>query len=208
MTRRTQPTALRAVLFPVAPAYMGGSGGGCIGPPSAGGTSSRKNAAPSTPPRVEKIPPAHSRSKKLNAYPSGLEVPKDSSAARIRGHVASYAEQFTRDALPNRGEYDVQCERDNEPHECPDHSSHESGEGAAASRDRTLVVLLIEVRREHTATHDPKAAAVAPTDDWQCRQDPDEQSAEKRRLQHGVTLAACRATGYGRTSRNIRAPSG
>jgi hypothetical protein len=47
---------------------------------------------------------------------------------------------------------------------------------------------LIQIRREHASADNPETTAVAPADDWKSGKNADEQSAEQRRLEHGVTL--------------------
>ena len=141
---------------------------------------------------------------------AGDEVPIDSSAARASGGMSrATRDQLTCNTFADGCEDHVQPQRNNEPDECSNQSGHEPGERTATDGNRTLIALLIEIGRKDTAAHDPQTTTVTPTDDWKCGQDTDEQSAEKRRLKHGVTLAACRASSYrrGQISRSTRGPS-
>ena len=72
----------------------------------------------------------------------------------------------------------------------PRRPERKSGQRPPANRNRSRIVLLIEVCAEHTTAHDPETTAeVAQVDDRQGRQDADEKAAEDGRLANRSTPA-------------------
>ena len=120
---------------PAASTWAEAAGAG-MGPPSAGGTSLRKNAAPSIPPSVEKIAPAHSSRKKSKAYSGDDAVAHRLEQRRARQAACRGATRINslRDTFSERRQDDVEPHRDDEPDERADDAGKESGERAAPDR--------------------------------------------------------------------------
>ena len=151
----------------------------------------RKNAAPSTPPSVAKTAPAKSSTTNPKTRPiDGIGPERLEHRAHFGRQVTRVAREVARQPLLKRRHHDVQHDRDDEPDDGAQDPGQQSGQCATAYRDRSRIVLLIEICAEHTTAYDPETTAeVAQVDDRQGRQDADEKAAKDGRLANRSTPA-------------------
>ena len=143
-------------------ALAAGSGGGSVGPPSAGGTSLRKNAAPSTPPSVAKMAPheEHAGRNRTRAERRiRAELTRASSCTSGGMSRALRAKSPTSRCLERRHQHDSpRCETINQTNGADD-AGEKPGAGAAPDGERARIVLLIEVGGQHAAADRPTGSS-------------------------------------------------
>jgi len=104
--------------------------------------------------------------------------------ADLGRHVLGNLQELRHQPLLHRPDQRIDDHRRNQPDDRADHAGGQADQCPTAGRGVAPEALLIQIRGERPAAEDPQAAAVAEADEWQRREDPGEEPAEQRGLEH------------------------